>query len=554
MRKTGISIMAKLITLVKPFAGIMMITILMGTLGFLAAIGITVVATIGILHILGFFIMEWFPSLYHISFTLLIIAFARGILRYLEQFSGHYIAFKLLAFIRDKVFKTLRRLAPAKVDGRDSGQLISLITSDIEQLEVFYAHTIAPIVIAILTCSILLFIIGYESFVLGFIALLAYITIGFIIPFTTAKATREHGRNYRHEVGDMNSYFLQSLRGIREIILFEDGERRKSIINEKSIQANKSIENLKKHEGRTRAIMEATILSFSTIMLFVGSILCIYGYISFASFLISFITLISSYGPVIALSNLSNNLLQTFASGERVLALLEEEEVIKKVTTGAAVRNTDITLKNVNFAYEDEVILNNLNLELNKNQIIGILGKSGCGKSTLLKLLMRFYDVQEGSIKFGGDSIKYINTSSLRSTIAYVTQSTYLFNSTIEENLRVAKRDATMDEIISASKKANIYDFIMNLPEGFQTQVGELGDNLSSGERQRLGLARAFLHAGKVILLDEPTSNLDSLNENIILKSLKNHSQNKTIILVSHRPSTLSIADKIYHFNSRRVS
>ncbi|MTI54451.1 ABC transporter ATP-binding protein [Geosporobacter ferrireducens] len=554
MRRSGISIMARLIIFVKPFTGIMMITILMGTLGFLAATGITLLGIIGVINILNLSVAKWSFSLSQIALLLLVFAVFRGILRYLEQSAGHYIAFKLLAFIRDKVFKTLRRLSPAKLDGKDSGQLVALITSDIELLEVFYAHTISPIVIAVSTCTVMLFIIYKAAPLLTLVAAAAYSTIGFIIPVFTAKSAREHGRIYREQVGDMNSYFLESLRGMQEVILFDEGEHRQKVIRQKSMEANKSAENLKIHEGRTRAITESAILGFSALMLFSGVELTRQGLIPFSGFLISLLCLMSSYGPVVALSSLSNNLLQTFASGERVLSLLEEKETIKEVTTGTSVGDTHISIRKVDFAYDDELILDHLSMELNKNQIIGISGKSGSGKSTLLKLLMRFYDPQAGMIEMGKKTLKTINTFSLRNTIAYVTQDTYLFNDTILENLRIAKRSATMDEIIAACKKANIYDFIMQLPNTFHSKVGELGDHLSGGERQRIGLARAFLHPSKIILLDEPTSNLDSLNENIILKSLKEHSQNKTIILVSHRPSTMSIADKIYSFENRRAS
>lgn len=550
MHRSGLHIMKKLVVFIKPFIGIMALTILMGSLGFLSAIGITVLGVLGILKILDFSSVLNLSSLF---IVIGVLALLRGILRYLEQSSGHYIAFKLLAFIRDKVFKALRRLAPAKLDGKESGKLISLITSDIELLEVFYAHTIAPVMIAVITSCTMLLIIGHFSLYLALITLVAYGTIGGFIPYFTSNSSRNYGRIYREQVGDINSYFLQSLRGMREIILFNEGEHRKSVILKKSSLANDSILNLKIHEGRNRAITDAAILGFSSLMLFSGIFLVSHKSLSFSGLLISLICLMSSYGPVVALSSLSNNLLQTFASGERVLDLLEERAAIDEMTQGHVIADTRITVSELDFTYGNELILNQLNLQLNTNQIIGISGKSGSGKSTLLKLLMRFYDPLSGHILFADKDIQSINTSSLRNTISYVTQDTYLFNDTIEENLRFAKRNATIDEIISACKKASIYDFIMQLPNAFQTPVGELGHTLSGGERQRLGLARAFLHPSKIILLDEPTSNLDSLNESIILQSLKKHSQDKTIILVSHRLSTLSIADKVYHLKSGRL-
>ena len=576
--KSGFSIMCQLIKFVSPFTLIMLITILMGILGFLAAIGITVVGAIGILNQLGFQITPLFSNLKTVFITLTIFAIMRGILRYLEQSSGHYIAFKLLAFVRDKVFKALRRLAPSKLDSKDNGQLIALITSDIELLEVFYAHTISPIIIAIITCIVMLSMIGYYSLPMAVVALTAYLTIGYMIPYLTAKSSRNHGRIYREKVGDLNQYFLESLRGMREIILFNQGQSRHDEIQRKSILADKSTEQIKAHEGITKAITETAILSFSTLMLFVGIILCQKGSLTFEGFFISLICLMSSYGPVVALSNLSNNLLQTLASGERVLDLLEEVPVVSEITNGKGITATDIKVENLSFSYktlkkqscsvisntphtlskelplEDTRILKDLSFEFKKGQIIGISGKSGCGKSTLLKLIMHFYEVQNGSISISNTNLNEINTSSLRQNIAYVTQDTYLFDSTLEENLRIAKRNATMQQLIEACKKANLYGFIQSLPNGFQSKVGELGDSLSGGERQRLGIARAFLHDSPIILLDEPTSNLDSLNESMILNALKAHSQDKIIIIVSHRQSTLSIADKIYSLKEGRAS
>lgn len=554
MPRSGFTIMRKLLKLVSPFALIMMITITMGVLGFLAAIGITVVGAFGILANLELPLLPFFTEMKTVYIILAIFAIMRGVLRYMEQSSGHYIAFKLLAFIRDKVFKSLRRLAPGKLDNKDNGQLIALITSDIELLEVFYAHTIAPIAIAIITCLIMLSIIGYYSPLMALVAFLAYITIGAIIPYFTAKSAREDGRIYRENVGELNQYFLESLRGMREIILFDQGNARHEVIQAKSIKADESTKKIKAHEGITKAITETALLGFSALMLLVGILLYQNGTLSFSGLLIAVVCLMSSYGPVVALSNLSNNLLQTLASGERVLSLLEEKPDTPEITVGHEVTDTGIEVENVSFAYQSTPILKDLSISFKKGEIIGISGKSGCGKSTLLKLIMHFHETREGQISIGRHNVNQVITSSLRQNMAYVTQDTYLFDSTLEENLRIAKRNATMEELIEACKKANLYDFILSLPNGFKSKVGELGDSLSGGERQRLGIARAFLHDSPIILLDEPTSNLDSLNESIILNALKAHSEDKTIILVSHRASTMSIADRIYYMQEGRAS
>ncbi len=258
---------------------------------------------------------------------------------------------------------------------------------------------------------------------------------------------------------------------------------------------------------------------------------------------------------MIALSNLSNNLLQTLASGERVLSLLDETPDLEDVVDSTDLSNVEnITVENLSFAYEEEQILSNLNVTINKGEIIGIHGRSGSGKSTLLKLIMRFYDPQSGTISINQTALPQINTTSLREHIAYITQQTYIFNETIYENILMANRSASKEQVIEAAKQASLHEFIMSLPEGYDTKVTELGNNLSDGEKQRIGIARAFLHNAPIILLDEPTSNLDSLNEAIILQSLLKVKTDKLIVLVSHRASTMAICDKVIKIENGRMS
>ncbi|QLB13865.1 ATP-binding cassette subfamily C protein [Bisgaardia hudsonensis] len=552
MRKNGFVIMWQLMKLVTPLAHIMAFTIIMGVLGFLSAIFIMVLGAMGLIDLLNL------PT--HLSFStiltaLVVLAVARGILRYLEQMSGHYIAFKLLALLRDKVFTSLRKLAFVKLQGKQSGQLLSLVTNDIELLEVFYAHTIAPVMIAILTSLILLTVFSHISLWLAFIALLAYLTIGFLLPVFTTKMAREDGRQYRELVGEMNDYFLDSIRGMKEIQLFGNENERLKEINQRSENIDKAFLKIKLQEGKVRSYTEIAVSIFNILILFIGLILFYYQQINFTGLLLSVILLMSSYGPVIALSNLSNNLLQTLASGERVLSLLSELPDLEDVENGQNLKSADqIIVENISFAYENEAILSHLSFTLNKGQILGIHGRSGSGKSTLLKLLMRFYDPQEGNIKIGGIDLKLINTHNLRENIAYITQQTYIFNESIYENIIMANRQATKEQVVEAAKKASIHEFIMSLPEGYDTKVTELGNSLSDGEKQRIGIARAFLHNAPIILLDEPTSNLDSLNEAIILQSLLTEKANKIIILVSHRNSTMAICDQVIKIENGRVS
>ena len=552
MRKNGFVVMGHLLKLVTPLAHIMAFTITMGTLGFLAAIFIMVLGAMGLVNLLNF---DTHLSFSGILTALIVLAVARGALRYLEQMSGHYIAFKLLALLRDKVFSSLRRLAFVKLQDKQAGQLVSLVTNDIELLEVFYAHTIAPIMIAFFTSAILLLVFGHLSGWFVVIALAAYLTVGVILPIITTKLAREDGRRYRELVGEMNDFFLDSVRGMKEIQLFGYAQQRLAEIQQRSQKIDTAFERIKDQEAKVRVYTEVAVSAFNIIMLFTGLILFSLDKIDFSAFLIGVILLMSSYGPVIALSNLSSNLLQTLASGERVLSLLAEEPELKDVESAIDLKEVSrIDVENVSFAYGEEQILSDVSLSVKKGEILGIHGRSGSGKSTLLKLLMRFYDPKSGSIKINGETLPNINTRSLRDNMAYITQQTYIFNETIEENIRLARRDATLDEIMEAAKKASIHDFILSLPEGYQTKMTELGGNLSDGEKQRIGIARAFLHNAPIILLDEPTSNLDSLNEAMILKSLLNVKAEKLIILVSHRQSTMAICDQVIGIENGRMS
>ena len=552
MRKNGFVVMGHLLKLVTPLAHIMAFTVTMGTLGFLAAIFIMVLGAMGLVNLLNF---DTHLSFSGILTALIVLAVARGALRYLEQMSGHYIAFKLLALLRDKVFYSLRRLAFVKLQDKQAGQLVSLVTNDIELLEVFYAHTIAPIMIAFFTSAILLLVFGHLSGWFVVVALAAYLTVGVILPIITTKLAREDGRRYRELVGEMNDFFLDSVRGMKEIQLFGYAKQRLDEIQQRSQKIDMAFERIKDQEAKVRVYTEVAVSAFNIIMLFTGLILFSLDKIDFSAFLIGVILLMSSYGPVIALSNLSSNLLQTLASGERVLSLLAEEPELKDVERAVDLKEVSrIDVENVNFAYGEEQILSDVSLSVKKGEILGIHGRSGSGKSTLLKLLMRFYDPKSGSIKINGETLPNINTRSLRDNMAYITQQTYIFNETIEENIRLARRDATLDEIMEAAKKASIHDFILSLPEGYQTKMTELGGNLSDGEKQRIGIARAFLHNAPIILLDEPTSNLDSLNEAMILKSLLNVKAEKLIILVSHRQSTMAICDQVIGIENGRMS
>ena len=547
-RRSSIKIMGKMIGLVKPLAHIMTAAVLLGTLGYLCAIFLTITAGHGVLLAMkGQRVTKYL-------IILVVLAVMRGILHYAEQYCNHFIAFKLLAIIRHQVFAVLRKLCPAKLDGREKGNLISIITTDIELLEVFYAHTISPIMIAILTSLIMVVFIGRFHVYAGIFAVCSYLLVGCVIPLRNGSKGGQKGMEFRSGFGKLNSFVLESLRGIDETIQYGQGKKRKTQISEKSIELGKMQKDLNRMEAMQRAVTDLVILCCSFGMFFLMYHLYQAGNVTFDAMLLATIAMMGSFGPVTALSSLSNNLNQTLASGERVLSLLEEEPMVEELEGEVALSFEGASVEDVTFAYNEEIILKDCNINMKQGKVIGICGKSGCGKSTLLKLLMRFWNVNKGNIKISEENVKEIPTKTLRNIQSYVTQETELFHDSIANNIAIGKPGAAREEIIKAAKKASIHDMIMSLPNGYDTEVGELGDTLSGGEKQRIGIARAFLHDSPMLLLDEPTSNLDSLNEGIILKSLKEESRGRTVVLVSHRESTMGIADEVYHMDAGRVS
>lgn len=559
--------MARLIGLVKPLTGYMLLAILMGLVGNLCASFITIFGGYAVLKLLGI------PTPFTITgmFVLVcVFALLRGILRYAEQACNHFIAFKLLALIRDKVFKALRRLSPAKLEGKDKGNLIAVLTSDIELLEVFYAHTISPAAIACLFTVVMCLFIGSFYPVLGLLALAAYLTVGIAIPVVISRVNGDAGMRFRSGAGELSSFVLDSLRGLPETIQYGRGNRRLEEMNARTDELSEEEKRMKHISGFNMAVTNTVIWLFDLSMLLTTAHLYQRGNLGFEGVVIPTIALMSSFGPAVALANLGSTLQNTFAAGNRVLDILDEEPVTEDITGEEEIAFAGATVKEVTFSYglpnsrvaeqlkeqpaRQEEILSQVSLDIPCGSVVGISGRSGSGKSTLLKLLMRFWKVQEGCVQISGKNIETVNTTNLRDMESLVTQETHLFHDSIRNNLRIAGPDATEEQIEAACRKASVHDFIMSLPQGYDTPVGELGDTLSGGERQRLGLARAFLHDAPFMLLDEPTSNLDSLNEAVILKSLREEKEDRTVVLVSHRQSTMRIADTVYSVEHGRVS
>lgn len=547
--RSNLSCMARLITLVGPLTGVMLLAIALGVLGFIAATLIPVLGGVGILSVLQH--QDTLPLIFLVA---ALCALLRGVFRYGEQTCNHYIAFKLLAILRQKVFAALRRLAPAKLDGRDKGDLISVITSDIELLEVFYAHTISPAAIALVMSLLTAAFLAWFHWAYCVLALLAYATVGILLPVLASRRSGDTGNRMRQKAGQLSAFVLDSLRGVDETIQYHSQAQRLSELEGRTDDLSRVQQDMSRITGTNTAVTHTVIWLYDLALLALGLVLLEQGQVNFGGVLVPLITLMSSFGPVVALANLGATLQSTFAAARRVLDILDETPVVEEVSGQSATRFHGAACEDLTFSYGGETILDGLTLDFPKGKVVGIVGRSGSGKSTLLKLLMRFWDRQSGEVTISDRDVRNINTSDLRSMQGYMTQDTDLFHDTILKNILLARPDATREEVEEACKKASIHDFILTLPQGYDTPVGELGDTLSGGERQRLGLARAFLHNAPFLLLDEPTSNLDSLNEAEILRSLHRERDQRTVILVSHRRSTMGIADQVHSVEHGRVS
>lgn len=545
-----LKIVFRMLKLVKKLIIPMIIAVLLGVLGFCCAISIPVICALVVMQQFGMFVH--IPMAY-LLVILLSSAILRGILHYGEQALNHYIAFKLLAVIRDRVYTALRRLAPAKLDGKDKGNLISLITNDIELLEVFYAHTISPVCIAMIMLLVLLKFFMHMHIAAMIVALIDYLIMAIVIPLFVHYFGNEIGEKNRDEIGNLSHFFLESYRGISTIIQYQLGNCRIQEMDNKSTYIEGLQNQMKTIESYQLMISQLFISLSALIMFTMMYFLYLQRQTGVFDVIMSTVLILSSFGPFLALSQLSNHLLSTLSSAKRVLSLLDEQEIVKDVLHQPQAQFGKIQVNDVSFSYQDNQVLKNICCQCLPHHILGIRGKSGSGKSTLLKLMMRFYDPESGYIRIQDRHLPSINTKNLRYMFAYVTQETVLFHDTIYNNILIARLDATQEEVIEACQKAQIHDFIMSLPQGYQTIVSELGGSLSGGECQRIGLARAFLSQAKCILLDEPTSQLDVLNEGMILKALKNQ-KDQTMILVSHRLSTLNIVDDLMTIeNGQRV-
>ena len=543
-KRGKVRIMLELVKLTGPLLGVLACAVVLGVAGFLAAIGITVLATSALLDLEGQ--AHWIAAGVA-AVAAVTCGVARGPLRYAEQLCNHYLAFRVLALVRDKVFAAMRRLAPAKLEGKEKGDLVSLVTADIELLEVFYAHTLSPAAIALAVSIIVLVFIGLQAPQLVGFAAFGFICVGVIVPWCSSRYTATGGLELRQQVGKMNSFVLDSLRGLSETLQFGAQKQRARELDERMTSLASTERKLKGRSANALAVSGAVVLTLDVAMIALAMMFVMQGTLEFGCAVMATGTFMASFGPLLAVAALGSTLQQTLAAGSRVLDLLEEAPQTPEVTDGVDVTTFEgMAMRKVSFAYRDKKILSDISLDIRPGRVVRIAGPSGMGKSTLLKLLMRFWDPQSGRVTISGLDLRNVNTASLRSQQGLMEQDTFLFASTIRENLLVAKADASDEELMATLEKAALRELVERLPQGLDTQLAELGDSLSGGERQRLGLARVFLQDAPLLLLDEPTSNLDALSEASVLKALQENRADKTVVIVTHRASAGAIADDTY--------
>lgn len=550
-RRSNLAVMVRLSRLVRPLAGFMALAVAAGLAGNLAATAIMVLGGVALLDVLGLSA----PLPLAAAFALMAVcAVARGALRYGEQAANHYIAFKLLALVRDKVFGALRRLAPAKLAGRDKGDLVALVTSDVELLEVFYAHTISPVAIAVLFCAVMVGFLGSMNGWLALVAAVAYLVVGAVVPWAFSRLVGSLGDAQRAGTGELGAYVLDSLRGLSETVQFGDGASRLAGIEERTEELVAKEGALKLRAGLDAAVTNTVIVAASVTMAVTAAGLAASGAIAPGEALLATLAMMGSFGPCVALANLGASLAPTFAAGSRILYLLDEKPALSEVEGMPEQAFSGAALRRVEFAYDQEPVLRRASVAVRPGEILGVVGPSGSGKSTMLQLLMRFWEPGAGRVEVSGTDVGRINTDNLRELEAYMTQETHLFCDSVRNNLLVACPDATDAQIEEACRKASVWDFVQSLPQGLDTPVGELGDTLSGGERQRIGLARAFLYDAPLLLLDEPTSNLDALNEAVVLRALAAERGERSVVLVTHRPSTVRAADRVVSVANGKVA
>lgn len=525
-----------LLKFVKPLRWKMILAILLGIISNLSVILISLVGVYGIIAVISNETLNPYKWL----LVMVGCGVIRGLARYAEQYLNHDIAFRLLAIIRARIFATLRKLGPARLSGKKSGDLITAITTDVEALEVFFAHTISPVFIALGTTIVTVGFLGTYHIWLALILLLGQVFVGVILPMVSYKRNKKIGTAYQKELVILNQMVMENIASLQDIFQFNLGKERLAKLTNQGEKLNQQYQK-RIHQGSDLQILsEWVLIGTATIILVLGS----FWHLSVETVFIGTVLSLSSFGSVLALNALGTALLTTFASGKRLYALTEE---IPVVSFDGSLELTDFEsakMDKVRFSHEGkQPILNGLSFTLSKGKWLGIGGESGRGKSTLVKLLMRYWD-PDGQVKLNERALPEMTEASLLRLEGVMEQTTFLFEDTISNNIRLGKKDASLEEVKEASRKAAIDKWIETLPEGYVTVIGGQSRDLSDGERQRIGLARLFLHNAPLLLLDEPTSNLDYINEQAILNTLRSEVQGKTVLVISHRATTLELAEE----------
>ncbi|MBF2673757.1 ABC transporter ATP-binding protein [Listeria marthii] len=525
-----------LLKFVKPLRGKMILAIILGIISNLSVIMISLIGAYGIIAV----ILQQPLNPYKWLLVMVGCGVVRGLARYAEQYLNHDIAFRLLAIIRERIFATLRKLGPARLSGKKSGDLITAITTDVEALEVFFAHTISPVFIAVGTTIATVGFLATYDVGLALILLLGQILVGVVLPIISYKRNKKIGTAYQTEFVGLNQAVMENIASLQDIFQFKLGEARLAKLTDRGEKLNKQYQKRLRQGSELQILGEWALIGTATLILVLGS----FWQLPLETVLIGTVLSLSSFGSVLALNALGTALLTTFASGKRLYTLTEEKPV---VTFNGQLEMTDFEraeLEQVHFSHDGkQPILNGLSLELPKGKWLGIGGESGSGKSTLVKLLMRYWD-PDGEVKLNHHALPEITESSLHQLEGVMEQSTFLFEDTLGNNIRLGKKEATLEEVKEAARKAALDKWIETLPEGYDTIIGGQSRNLSDGERQRIGLARLFLHDAPLLLLDEPTSNLDYINEQAILNTLRSEIQDKTVLVISHRRTTLALAEE----------
>lgn len=551
MEKLTFKELRQLVSLLKPLLPLMLLTIALGTLGYLAITAISFAGGMGVLQIAG---IREYGSLKLLIYVILLAGVLRSVFRLSEQYCTHYIAFRLLAIIREKVFKQLRLLTENQLKEIRKGELMNIVTKDVELLEVFYAHTIAPVFIWIATMLVYGAMLYSLHPLYALIGVISYWVIGYLIPVAVYRFGQRSAEVYRTKQGMLSSFLMDSLKGIKEIIIFGKKNHTLHSIDTYSHELNGTTKNLKRHEGLLKALTDTMIYLTVFVQLFTSVYFITEREADMGAVLLAMLVLFSSFGPSLALSQLSASLVHTSASAKRVLRLLNLKPDILYSGRKKLDQVETIRFEDVKFGYENgRELYRHVNLTFHKGEITAIRGANGTGKSTLISLLLQNLRPLEGNVYINDEPAMCYSHESLRQNIGLVTASTTVFTDTLRNNLTLYQKGYTDEQIKQACFKAGLSEYVESLPKGLDTFMEEYAANMSSGQVQRIALARMFLKDSPIFILDEPTSNLDALNEKAVLATIKRHAADKVVLLISHNEDVWELADQVYKIENKMI-